>query len=161
MQNDAHDFPRLLDALETADGVSGIRAKRRDSFVRRASSKIANKVRDWISGDRVVDSASGIKGFRTDVVRRIPRFRGMHRFLPTLVRMVGGTVVEIPVNHRPRHAGTAKYGVWNRAFRAFVDLCGVRWLRKRVLLYELRSGGSAPATPSAGAARRRNEAASG
>ena len=136
-QNDPHDFPRLLDALEDADGVSGIRARRQDAWLRRVSSKIANWIRNRLSGDQVVDSASGIKGFRVEVLRRIPRFKGMHRFLPTLVRMVGGKVVEIPVNHRARTAGQAKYGVMNRALRAFVDLCGVRWLRKRVIDYEV------------------------
>ncbi|MCA8971932.1 MAG: glycosyltransferase family 2 protein [Planctomycetes bacterium] len=135
MQNDAHDFGRMLQVLESADGVSGIRAERKDGFVRRASSKIANKVRNWISGDRVVDSASGIKGFRTEIVRALPRFKGMHRFLPTLARIVGARVVEIPVNHRPRAAGQAKYGVLNRVFKAFVDLCGVRWLKSRYIDY--------------------------
>ncbi|MAE77418.1 MAG: glycosyltransferase [Planctomycetes bacterium] len=138
MQNDAHDFQKLLEGLETADVVSGIRAKRRDTWVRRMSSKIANGVRNWISGDHVVDSASGIKGFRMEVVRRLPRFHGMHRFMPTLARMVGAKVVEVEVNHRERAAGTAKYGVMNRAFHAFVDLCGVRWLKKRMIHYEVR-----------------------
>lgn len=142
MQNDPHDFPRLLEALRDADGVSGIRAKRKDSFVRRASSKVANGVRNWLSGDQVVDSASGIKGFRTEVVRRMPRFNGMHRFLPTLARMCGAKVVEIPVNHRERQAGMAKYGVLNRAFRAFRDLLGVRWLRKRMIDYQVADEGT-------------------
>ena len=150
MQNDAHDFPRLLEALETADGVSGIRAKRKDGFVRRWSSKIANRVRNWISGDHVVDSASGIKGFRVDCLRELPRFRGMHRFLPTLVRMAGGKVVEIPVNHRPRAAGTAKYGVFNRVFRAFVDLCGVRWLKSRRIDYSAIEASGDGATAASG-----------
>jgi dolichol-phosphate mannosyltransferase len=93
---------------------------------------------NWLSGDHVVDSASGIKGFRREIVRRMPRFNGMHRFLPTLARMVGAQVLEVPVHHRARNAGTAKYGVGNRALRALRDLFGVRWLRTRLVLYELR-----------------------
>lgn len=154
MQNDAHDYPRMLEAIEAgADGVSGMRAKRKDGFVRRVSSKIANKVRDWISGDRVVDSASGIKAFRIEVVRRMPRFKGMHRFLPTLARMTGAKVVEIEVNHRPRAAGTAKYGVLNRVFKAFVDLCGVRWLKSRYIDYALDERTPARELPAQGESR--------
>ncbi len=137
MQNDPRDFARILAELEHADGVSGARVARRDPWIRRISSKIANAIRNRISGDRVRDSASGIKGFRREVLGRIPRFNGMHRFLPTLVRMAGGIVVEIPVNHRPRRAGKAKYGVGNRALRAFRDLLGVRWLKDRWLEYEV------------------------
>ncbi|MFQ5504097.1 MAG: glycosyltransferase family 2 protein [Planctomycetota bacterium] len=137
-QNDPHDLPRLLDELGRVDGVSGIRESRQDSLVRRLSSRVANQIRDWISGDRVKDSASGIKGFRAGVLRRIPRFNGMHRFMPTLARMAGAKVVEIPVNHRCRVAGRAKYGVGNRMLRAFVDLLAVRWMRKRQIRYELR-----------------------
>ncbi len=153
LQNDPRDFARMLEVLATVDGVSGIRAKRKDGFVRRASSKIANKVRNWISGDHVVDSASGIKGFRMEVVRALPRFKGMHRFLPTLARIVGAEVVEIPVNHRPRAAGQAKYGVMNRVFKAFVDLCGVRWLKSRHIAYEVHEarGGAARSDASSNA----------
>ncbi|HHI79967.1 MAG TPA: glycosyltransferase [Planctomycetes bacterium] len=136
LQNDPHDFPKILEALKEADGVSGARIHRKDPWIRRISSKVANFIRNKLSGDHVIDSASGIKGFRKEVLSKIPRFNGMHRFLPTLVRMVGGKVVEVPVNHRERHAGTAKYGVGNRAFRAFRDLLGVRWLKSRLILYE-------------------------
>ena len=158
MQNDPRDFEKLLDALASADGVSGMRIERSDTWLRRVSSKIANAIRNRILGDRVVDSASGIKGFRIEIVRKIPRFHGMHRFLPTLARMVGGEVVEIPVHHRPRRAGSAKYGVFNRAFRAFVDLCGVRWLKKRHITYEVvdQRADELPATVSG-----RGEARSG
>ena len=136
LQNDPRDFPKILEALKDADGVSGARVNRKDPWIRRISSKIANFVRNKLSGDHVIDSASGIKGFRRSILTQVPRFNGMHRFLPTLVRMVGGKVVEVPVNHRERNAGTAKYGVGNRAFRAFRDLLGVRWLKSRLVLYE-------------------------
>jgi dolichol-phosphate mannosyltransferase len=140
MQNDPRDFAEILRQIEDEgwDGVSGMRTQRKDKWIRRVSSKIANRIRNWLSGDHVVDSASGIKGFRREIVRRMPRFNGMHRFLPTLARMVGAQVLEVPVHHRARNAGTAKYGVGNRALRALRDLFGVRWLRTRLVLYELR-----------------------
>ena len=86
----------------------------------------------------MVDSASGIKAFKTEVLRKLPRFRGMHRFMPTLARIAGAKVVEVPVHHRARVAGKAKYGVGNRAFRGLVDLLAVRWLKKRWIDYEVR-----------------------
>jgi dolichol-phosphate mannosyltransferase len=137
LQNDPRDLGRILDGLATHDGVSGWRVARKDTWFRRWQSRIANRCRDWISGDRVADSASGIKGFRRAAILRVPRFQGMHRFLPTLVRMTGGSVVEIPVNHRARAAGRAKYGMLNRAWRPLVDLLGVRWLKSRLLSYEV------------------------
>ncbi len=135
LQNDPRDLERMLALLDEgrADAVSGIRRKRRDNLVRRISSRVANKVRDWITGDRVVDSACGLKAFRREAWEGMPRFNGLHRFMPTLFRARGWTVLEIDVNHRPRAAGRAKYGVGNRALRGLVDSFGVRWLKKRMV----------------------------
>jgi glycosyltransferase involved in cell wall biosynthesis len=138
LQNDPRDLGTILDLLADHDAVSGWRQERRDNWLRRLSSRLANGVRNLVSGDRVIDSASGIKGFRAELVRRMPRFHGMHRFLPTLARLAGGTMLEVPVNHRPRRHGRTKYGVMNRAWRAFVDLLAVRWLRSRYLDYAAR-----------------------
>ncbi len=134
-QNDPRDLEKMLLLLDEdrADAVSGIRRKRRDNLVRRISSRVANKVRDWITGDRVVDSACGLKAFRREVWHGTPRFNGLHRFMPTLFRARGWRVVEIDVNHRPRPAGRPKYGVGNRAFRGLVDSFGVRWLKARTV----------------------------
>ena len=139
LQNDPRDFAAMLALLEggACAGVSGIRAQRRDSFVRRVSSRIGNAVRNAITGDRVTDSASGIKAFRRDVLLALPRFSGMHRFLPTLARYTGAVVREIPVNHRPRHAGTAKYGIGNRAWRGLKDCLAMRWLAQRLLNFQI------------------------
>jgi dolichol-phosphate mannosyltransferase len=134
-QNDPADLPRILEILERgeADGVQGVRAKRKDTWMRRVSSRIGNGVRNWITGDRVTDSACGIKGFKREVFLSVQRFNGMHRFMTTLARYVGAKVVEIPVNHRPRVAGQAKYGVGNRALRGLKDCLAVRWMRGRSL----------------------------
>lgn len=139
MQNDPRDIPRLLGPVEAgeADAVVGVRAARRDSFVRRVSSRIGNGVRNWITGDRVTDAACGIKCFRRELFLQAPRFHGMHRFMATLARYGGGRVLELEVNHRPRAAGKAKYGIGNRALRGLRDCFGVRWLGSRVLRYEI------------------------
>jgi glycosyltransferase involved in cell wall biosynthesis len=137
LQNDPADIGSLLDALSEHDAVVGYRRKREDNWVRRLSSRIANAIRNRLSGDDIIDTGCSLKAFRRDCLGEIKLYDGMHRFLPTLLRIEGRSVVQLPVNHRPRVAGTAKYGVWNRAFRAFVDLLAVRWMKKRHLDYEV------------------------
>src|SRR5690606_21162006 len=133
LQNDPRDLVRMLEILESGeyDGVTGIRRNRRDTWVRRVSSAIGNGVRNAITGDRVADSGCGIKGYRRELFLAVPRFHGMHRFMATLARYCGGRVLEIDVNHRPRVAGRAKYGIGNRALRGLKDCFAVRWLRSR------------------------------
>ncbi|MEE2886971.1 MAG: glycosyltransferase [Planctomycetota bacterium] len=140
LQNDPRDLVTMLEMLEDEQlaGVSGIRVARKDTFVRRLSSKIGNGVRNSITGDSVMDSACGIKMFRRSYWLMVPRFNGMHRFMPTLVRYAGGQVKEIEVNHRARTAGTAKYGIGNRAFRGLKDCLAVRWYRSRLLRYRVK-----------------------
>jgi glycosyltransferase involved in cell wall biosynthesis len=133
LQNDPGDLPAMLDLLASCDAVVGYRVKRRDSFVRRASSVIANGIRNAVLGDSIRDTGCSLKLFRAEAIRQIPlHFEGMHRFMPTLLRYYGFRVIEHPVSHHPRVAGTAKYGVWNRAFRALRDLFAVRWMRARI-----------------------------
>jgi glycosyltransferase involved in cell wall biosynthesis len=137
LQNDPKDIPRLLDALEGHEAAIGYRASRRDTFLRRISSRIANSVRNRLSGDDVIDTGCSLKAFRREALAPIKLYTGMHRFLPTLVKMEGGRVAQIPVNHRPRRAGESKYGVWNRVFRATADLLAVRWMKQRRLGWEI------------------------
>jgi dolichol-phosphate mannosyltransferase len=140
MQNDPRDLPGMLATVEAggADAVVGVRRKRRDTFTRRVSSKIGNAVRNWLTGDRVTDAACGIKVIRREFFLRAPKFVGMHRFMATLVRYLGGTVVEVDVNHRPRAAGTAKYGIGNRIWKGLRDCLAMRWLRTRVLMHRIK-----------------------
>jgi glycosyltransferase involved in cell wall biosynthesis len=137
LQNDPSDIPALLTALGDYDAAVGYRAERRDSWLRRISSSIANGVRNRLSGDDIIDTGCSLKAFRHECLAVLKLYTGMHRFLPTLLRIEGYRVVQLPVNHRPRTRGTSKYGVWNRVFRAFVDLLAVRWMRKRHLGYEV------------------------
>jgi glycosyltransferase involved in cell wall biosynthesis len=137
LQNDPRDIPALIAALEGHDAAVGYRATRRDTFVRRVSSRIGNALRNRISGDDIIDTGCSLKAFRTEALRSIKLYTGMHRFLPTLIRIEGGRVVQIPVGHRPRTAGASKYGIWNRVFRSFADLLVVRWMTSRHLGYEV------------------------
>ncbi len=137
LQNDPRDIPALLRALEGHGAAVGFRAERRDGLVRRWSSRIANGVRNRLSGDDIIDTGCSLKAFRADALREIKLWNGMHRFLPTLIRLEGRTVVQVPVNHRPRLMGTSKYGVWNRVFRSSADLLAVRWMKSRRLGYEV------------------------
>ncbi len=131
LQNDPKDIPRMLAELSRADVVCGIRANRRDTWVRRASSRIANGVRNRLTHEHVTDVGCTLRVCRRELLVGLPMFTGLHRFLPTLLKMQGGTVVEIPVNHRPRLHGVAKYGIGNRLWRALADLFAVRWMQKR------------------------------
>ncbi|HIE71204.1 MAG TPA: glycosyltransferase, partial [Planctomycetes bacterium] len=108
MQNDPRDIPSMLERVESGecDAVVGVRAKRQDTLTRRMSSRVGNGVRNFLTGDKVKDAACGIKVIRRPYFVRAPRFVGMHRFMATLVRYLGGKVVEQDVNHRQRFAGS-------------------------------------------------------
>lgn len=140
MQNDPRDIPTMLARVEAGavDAVFGVRRHRQDTFVRRVSSKIGNGVRNWLTGDRVSDAACGIKVIRRDYFVRAPRFVGMHRFMATLVRYMGGRIEELDVNHRPRAAGVAKYGIGNRIWKGLRDCFAMRWLRTRILMHRVK-----------------------
>jgi glycosyltransferase involved in cell wall biosynthesis len=144
-QNDPADIPRLLAELERADVVNGVRQRRRDSRVRLLSSRIANGVRNWVTGESVTDVGCSLRAVRATTLRRVKLHRGMHRFLPTLLRLEGARVVEVPVAHRPRRHGASKYGIRNRLGAGLVDLFAVRWMQSRALRYEAREVGAPPA----------------
>lgn len=131
LQNDPADIPRLLERMGEYDVVSGVRTNRQDSWVRKASSRLANGVRNRVTHESVTDVGCTLRACRAEYLRRIPVFNGMHRFLPTLLRMEGARVTEVPVHHRPRLHGQPKYGIHNRLWRGIADLFGVRWLQKR------------------------------
>jgi dolichol-phosphate mannosyltransferase len=137
LQNDPADIPPLLarldggEAWEACDVVCGVRVNRRDSWVRRLSSGIANSVRNRLTHESVTDVGCTLRACRTEILRRIPVWKGMHRFLPTLLRMEGARIAEVEVRHRPRRFGEPKYNIRNRIWRASADLLGVRWLQAR------------------------------
>lgn len=131
-QNDPHDIPALLDALkDDVAAVCGVRRKREDDWVKRLSSRTANAFRNWATGDRISDAGCTFRALRRNTLREVLVFNGMHRFLPTMLRLQGYKAVEILVNHRPRVKGLSKYGVGNRAWRGLVDCFAMRWYRRR------------------------------
>ena len=139
LQNDPADIPRLLAEIERgADLVCGYRAERKDSLVKRLTSRIANFIRSRFTRDYVRDTGCTLKAMRRECVRTLVPFKGMHRFIPALVRGAGYRLIELPVNHRARRFGKSKYGLGNRAVRATIDMFGVRWLLSRQLRYQLR-----------------------
>jgi glycosyltransferase involved in cell wall biosynthesis len=139
LQNDPADIPRVLGALDDCDAVVGVRVRRQDGLVRRASSRVANFVRNRLSQESIVDTGCSLKAFRRTALSRIVLYDGMHRFLPTLLRMQGFRVREVPVGHRPRRHGRSKYGIGNRLLPSFLDLLAVRWMKRRKLTYEVKN----------------------
>jgi len=140
LQNDPADIPKMMSRLEEsgADMVIGVRVNRQDTWARKIQSRIGNGVRNWITRDQITDTGCSLKLVRREAVERVRLFTGMHRFLPTLVRMQGYKVVEMPVNHRSRRFGVSKYGAMNRAMRGLADCFAVRWMGKRMLNYKVR-----------------------
>jgi dolichol-phosphate mannosyltransferase len=138
MQNDPADIPRLLERMGEWDVVCGVRTKRYDTFVRRASSAIANSVRNRLTHESIRDVGCTLRAYRGRYLHRIRLFEGMHRFLPTLLKLEGARVVEVPVRHRPRTKGSNKYGIANRLFRGLRDLSAVRWMQSRYIRYEVK-----------------------
>jgi len=137
LQNDPSDIGRLLTALDSHDAVCGWRVNRRDPWTKRAASRVANAVRQRLTGDGVHDTGCTLKAFRREALDHLRLYRGMHRFLPALLRLEGFRVTEVPVTHRPRRAGSSKYGNWGRLWHGLADLWVVRWMASRRLSYEI------------------------
>jgi glycosyltransferase involved in cell wall biosynthesis len=140
LQNDPKDLPKFLEALRNYDCVCGTRVKARgegDTFVKVASSRIANWVRNQLCGEQITDAGCTYRAFRRECVENLKFFKGMHRFLPTLFKIEGHSVTEIEVSNNPRFAGQSHYGVWNRLFASFYDLLAVRWMKKRMFKYKI------------------------
>jgi glycosyltransferase involved in cell wall biosynthesis len=140
LQNDPKDLSKFLEPLKHFDCVCGTRVETRgkgDNFIRIASSRIANWVRNKLSGEKISDAGCTYRAFKRECVENVKFFKGMHRFLPTLFKIEGFTVTEIAVTNNPRFAGQSHYGVWNRLFASFYDLLAVRWMKKRMFRYQV------------------------
>jgi glycosyltransferase involved in cell wall biosynthesis len=141
LQNDPADIPKFLTALaENWDCVCGTRVATRgkgDNFIRVGSSRIANWVRNKLSDEQISDAGCTYRAFKRECVDKLKLYRGLHRFIPTLLKMEGFTVTEIAVTNNPRLHGESKYGVWNRLFKSFRDLLAIRWMKSRILGYKI------------------------
>ena len=136
LQNDPEEIPRLLPLLDGCDMITGWRKDRRDTSFRRLQTRIANRIRNALTGETIHDSACSLKLYKRHCLSGLQMYAGMHRFMPTLVKMRGYTVIETPVKHSPRQAGTPKYGLSNRVWHTLFDLLAVRWMKKRNLRYQ-------------------------
>jgi dolichol-phosphate mannosyltransferase len=138
-QNDPKDIPRLIELLSDCDLVCGIRLKRKDSFIKRLTSRLANFVRSRVCEDEVQDTGCSLKVYRKNCLQQIKMYHGMHRFLPALFKMEGFRIKQIPVNHRERLKGKSNYNFFNRSFNTIADLLAVRWMKKRHLCYQIET----------------------
>lgn len=137
LQTSPSDLATYVPFLKEYEMVNGIRAKRHDSFVKKMSSKIANGFRRLMIDDGIIDTCCPLKILRTDFAQKIPFFKGMYRFIPALVQLHGGRVHQMEVRHFERYAGTAKYHLFNRLVRPFVDTLAFRWMRSRYVRYDI------------------------
>ncbi|MGM9736758.1 MAG: glycosyltransferase family 2 protein [Candidatus Cryptobacteroides sp.] len=140
LQTAPEDFDLLLARMADADMATGVRVDRKDTGFKKLQSRIANGFRRMMTGDDARDTGCPLKVLRTDVARRIPFFKGMHRFLPALVMLQQGKgYVQVPVRHFPRTAGVSKYNIWNRLWGPFCDCFAFRWMKRRYVRYTISS----------------------
>jgi glycosyltransferase involved in cell wall biosynthesis len=144
LQNDPADLAVLWDALPGHDAALGWRTKRQDVWSKRLISRWANRIRNKVLGQSIRDTGCSVRIFPREMALRLPMFRGCHRFFGPLLLREGCSVVQVPVNHRPRPHGTSHYNIWNRSVRVVVDLFGVAWLMRREVRYEVASVGDGP-----------------
>lgn len=138
IQTTPMDFINYFPFFPEYDMVNGIRANRKDTGVKKLSSNIANWFRRTMINDGIEDTGCPLKIIKTDFAKRIPFFDGMHRFIPALIQLQGGKVKQIPIQHFPRFAGTAKYNLWNRMKKPFFDTLAFRWMRSRYIRYSIK-----------------------
>jgi len=137
LQTSPEDFNLLIPYLEDFEMVLGIRTAREDSFVKKASSKIANGFRRFMTNDGITDTGCPLKIMKTEYAKRIPLFNGMHRFLPALIQLQNGRVKQVPVKHYPRMAGQSKYNLSNRLIAPLFDCFAFRWMKKRTINFQI------------------------
>lgn len=137
LQTDPKDFNLLLDHIDQYDLVTGVRTNRKDNFLKNMSSKIANGIRRAFTQDGMDDTGCPLKVIKTPYAKRIPMFNGLHRFLPAMVLLQNGKIIQIPVKHYPRMGGTSKFGVWNRLIGPLVDCFAYLWMKRKYINYEI------------------------
>lgn len=141
LQTSPEDFNKLLEHVDSYDLVTGVRADRKDNFVKNMSSTIANSIRRGFTHDGMDDTGCPLKVLKTRYAKRIPMFKGLHRFLPAMILLQEGKVLQIPVRHFPRIAGTAKFGVWNRLLGPLMDCFAYLWMKKKYINYTIARKG--------------------
>jgi len=141
LQTAPEDFNLLLEHIENFDLVTGVRANRKDTFIKNISSTIANKIRRAFTHDGMDDTGCPLKVIKTEYAKKIPMFKGLHRFLPAMILLQNGKIKQIPVQHFPRIAGEAKYGLWNRLLGPLLDCFAYLWMKKKYINYTINKKG--------------------
>ena len=141
LQTAPSDFNLLLEHIEEYDLVTGVRDNRKDSFVKNISSTIANSIRRAFTHDGMDDTGCPLKVIKTENAKKIPMFKGLHRFLPAMILLQDGKIKQIPVQHFPRIAGEAKYGLWNRLLGPLMDCFAYLWMKKKYINFEVAKKG--------------------
>mgnify|MGYP002855628790 CR=1 FL=1 len=138
LQTAPEDFNLLLEDIDNYSMVIGIRSGRKDSWFKNTQSKIANGFRRMMTHDGAIDTGCPLKVLHADVAKRLPMFKGMHRFFPALVLLQdGGSYKQVSVRHFPRMAGKSKYHLWNRLWGPFADCFAYRWMKPRYCNYKV------------------------
>lgn len=137
LQTAPEDFNLLLAEIDTYDLVTGVRSNRKDSFVKNMSSTIANVIRRAFTHDGMDDTGCPLKIIKADYAKRIPMFKGLHRFLPAMILLQQGKIKQVPVQHFPRIAGEAKYHLWNRLFGPLADCFAYLWMKRKYINYQI------------------------
>jgi len=135
LQTAPEDFNLLLKHIPEYDLVTGVRANRKDSFVKNMSSSIANGIRRAFTHDGMDDTGCPLKVIKTDYAKKIPMFKGLHRFLPAMILLQQGKIIQVPVRHFPRIAGKAKFGLWNRLLGPLSDCFAYLWMKRKYINY--------------------------
>lgn len=141
LQTAPSDFDLLLEYIDEYDLVTGVRANRKDSIVKNMSSKIANGIRRTFTHDGMDDTGCPLKIIKTEYAKRIPMFKGLHRFLPAMILLQNGKIKQVPVQHFPRMAGEAKFGLWNRLLGPLMDCFAYLWMKKKYINYTIDKKG--------------------
>lgn len=139
LQTTPMDFNLLLDHIDEYDLVTGVRASRKDSFVKNATSKIANAIRRAFTKDGMDDTGCPLKLIKTEYAQRIPMFKGLHRFLPAMILLQNGKVKQVPVQHFERIAGKANFGLWNRLLGPLLDCFAYLWMKRKYINYKIEN----------------------
>lgn len=141
LQTDPEDFNLLMEYIGEYDLVTGLRDNRKDSFVKNMSSLIANTIRRSFTNDGMDDTGCPLKIIKADYAKRIPMFKGLHRFLPAMVLLQNGKVTQVPVRHYSRLAGEAKFHLWNRLFGPLIDCFAYLWMKRKYINYKVETKG--------------------
>jgi len=141
LQTSPKDFNLLLDKIGAYDLVTGVRVNREDSFIKSMSSTIANGIRRAFTHDGMEDTGCPLKVIKTDYAKRIPMFKGLHRFLPAMILLQKGKIIQVPIQHFPRIAGKTKFGLWNRLLGPLMDCFAFLWMKKKYINYEVKEKG--------------------